>query len=124
MKENSIRLRLTQSEIKHLSDLGQVTEMINFGAGFGGEFTYSLRVDTNANDITANTRSGIITVVLPASIAESWIGTDQIGIEAEQKVGGGNELRLIIEKDFSCLSPRPGEDQSDSFPNPNKDGLC
>lgn len=124
MKENSIRLRLTQSEVKNLFDRGEVTEMINFGADFGGELTYVLRVDPDARSISANVGSRIITVVLPASVAESWIGTDQIGVEAVQTVGSDKELQVVIEKDFACLSPRPGEDQSDNFPNPNKGSVC
>lgn len=124
MKENSIRLRLMQSEIKHLSDLGEVTEMINFGVGFGGELTYVLRVVPDAASISASIGSRIITIVLPASVAESWIGTDQIGVAAVQTVGSDKELRVVIEKDFACLSHRPGEDQSDNFPNPNKGSVC
>ena len=124
MKKNSIRFRLTQSEIKRLSDLGQIKETINFGADFGGGFTYVLKVDPDATQVTAIAESNIITVVLPRSTAQSWIETDLIGLEADQSVGGGYKLRLIIEKDFACLNPRPGEDQSDSFPNPNKDDLC
>lgn len=124
MKNNSIRLRLTQSEVMRLSDLGHVEETIDFGAGFGGGFTYVLRVDPDKKNVTAIAGSGVITVVLPRSLAESWIKTDLIGLETEQPVEGGEELRLIIEKDFACLNPRPGEDQSDSFPNPNTDGLC
>lgn len=124
MKNNSLRLRLTQSEVKRLSDLGSVSETIDFGPDRGGGFTYYLIVDPDAKDIAANIGSGVITVVLPGSMAESWIETDQIGLEAEQPIDGGGELRLIIEKDFACLNPRPGEDLSDSFPNPNKDGLC
>jgi hypothetical protein len=29
------------------------------------------------------------------------------------------ELRIVIEKDFACLTVREGEDESDNFPNPN-----
>ena len=124
MKRNSIRLRLTQSEVKRLSDLGRVSETIDFGPDLGGGFTYALMVDADVKDIAATMGSGIITIVLPRSMAESWIETDMIGLKAEQPIEGGGELRLIIEKDFACLNPRPGEDLSDSYPNPNKDGLC
>jgi hypothetical protein len=27
-------------------------------------------------------------------------------------------LRILVEKDFACLAPREGEDESDMFPNP------
>ena len=124
MKKNSVQLRLSQSEVKRLSDLGHVRETIDFGTRFGGGFTYVLRVDPGEKKVTAIAGSGIITVVLPRSMAESWIETDMIGLEAEQPVEGGDELRLIIEKDFACLNPRSGEDQSDNFPNLNQGDLC
>ncbi|MGH8167708.1 MAG: DUF7009 family protein [Woeseiaceae bacterium] len=30
----------------------------------------------------------------------------------------GDELSILVEKDFACLAPREGEDDSDKFPNP------
>ena len=124
LKNNSIRLRLTQSEVKRLSDQGRVSEAIDLGTALGGEFTYALVVDPDVKAIAANIRSSGVTVVLPKSMADPWVGTGLIGLEAEQPIEGGGILRLIIEKDFACLNPRPGEDQSDAFPHPNRDDLC
>ena len=33
-------------------------------------------------------------------------------------VMGRLELSILLEKDFQCLIPREGEDQSEHFPNP------
>jgi hypothetical protein len=27
-------------------------------------------------------------------------------------------LKILVEKDFACLAPREGEDESDMFPHP------
>ncbi len=124
MKHNAIRLRLTKSEVTRLSELGHVEETIDFGPDLGGGFTYVLRIDPDEERVTARFGSGIIAVYLPVSAAESWIKTDQTGIESAQPVGNGDELNLIIEKDFACFNPRPGEDQSDNFSNPNSDTSC
>jgi hypothetical protein len=35
----------------------------------------------------------------------------------EQALPDGS-LRITLEKDFACLAPREGEDESDNFPHP------
>jgi hypothetical protein len=35
-------------------------------------------------------------------------------------VGDGKTLRILVEKDFACLTKPPHEDDADAFPNPNK----
>jgi hypothetical protein len=36
-----------------------------------------------------------------------------------QPAAADAELRIVVEKDFACLTAREGEDESDNFPNPN-----
>jgi len=43
---------------------------------------------------------------------------DEVSLQAEQPLGDGENLKLLVEKDFRCLSPREGEDDADLFPNP------
>ena len=42
---------------------------------------------------------------------------DQVG-EGEQQHDNGDVLSILVEKDFACLAPREGEDESDMFPHP------
>ena len=65
-----------------------------------------------------------MTIYVPRAQADKWANTEQIGLEIEQKIGGGNLLRILIEKDFACLEPRAGEDERDAFPHPHNGKTC
>jgi hypothetical protein len=43
-------------------------------------------------------------------------------MSGEQVLDDGAKLTILVEKDFACLTPREGEDESDMFPNPDDDG--
>jgi hypothetical protein len=60
-----------------------------------------------------------LTVRLPSIQARHWADSEEVGIEAEQPIGDGTSLRLVVEKDFECLHPR-GEEIADAFPRPAK----
>jgi hypothetical protein len=47
-----------------------------------------------------------------------WCRTEQVGIAATVTAPGREELSVLIEKDFRCIDPPAGEDQSDTFANP------
>ena len=61
----------------------------------------------------------VLTVRLPESIVLAWATTEQVSIEGEQSLDDGEKLRILVEKDFACLAPREGEDESDMYPHPN-----
>ena len=105
----SLRLRLSQSEITRLHEVGEVQDAVVFAPG--RELGYSIATDSVKEPI-ATFDDAKIRVVLPEPLAMRWMESDQTGIEA---LSGG--LKLLIEKDFQCLhrAPEPGED---SFPNP------
>jgi hypothetical protein len=53
-------------------------------------------------------------------MAKDWCNTELVSLQAEQLVGDSGEmLSILVEKDFSCLMDRKGEDESDNYPNPN-----
>jgi len=109
LHDNSLRLRLSQSEVARLRDTGKVEDLIVFHPG--NELLYSIEAGA-AQEPTATLENAKIRVILPTPVAMQWIKSDQTGIEATT-----GTLRLLIEKDFQCLhrSPAPGED---AFPNP------
>jgi hypothetical protein len=115
IRGNSIRLRLTQSEITQLAAEGFVREKTRFP---GSAFGYELRTDPHAREVSAVFENGKISVTVPLEQALTWVGTDQVGIEASQPAASDGDLRILIEKDFACTSRRTGEDESDAFPNP------
>ena len=72
--------------------------------------------------VSAEFSDGRIEVSLPSAIATDWASDEtEVSIHGENKIAGG-VLVLLIEKDFECLDPREGEDQSNRFVNPKAAG--
>lgn len=112
-----MRLRLTRTEVAALADTGEVAEQIEFG--LGNSLVYRLGASDTATECHAQLDDSSICVFVPASVVSQWAMSDEVSIAAEQPVGAGNSLRILIEKDFACLVDRPGEDDSDAFPHPD-----
>ena len=63
---------------------------------------------------------GVIKIVIPAGAAAAWAGDEtQVGIYETLARQRARSV-LSIEKDFECLEPRGGENQSNRFKNPKK----
>ncbi|MGH9897559.1 MAG: DUF7009 family protein [Pyrinomonadaceae bacterium] len=120
IRGNSLRLRLTKGEVAQMSAGLRIEESIQFGLEPQQRLTYALEVTTDAERLTAEYNDGCIRVLLPASLANEWANSDQIGISGEQSFGNdrpGETLKLLVEKDFACLTERRAEDV-DTFPHP------
>jgi hypothetical protein len=115
IKGDSLRLRLSQGEMRALAERGEVEDRVSFPGG--AALRYRLRVDHNSGDISASYASNIIEVLVPRALSERWCGTELVTLSASQPLAAG-ELRVILEKDWACLAPREGEDESDNFPHP------
>ncbi|KIG12893.1 hypothetical protein DB30_00914 [Enhygromyxa salina] len=112
IRGDSLRLRLTRGEVQQLRATGRVSATTDFGAR---TLEYALAT-AEVDAAQARFEGDCIEVTLPRTTANAWADTEQVGIEAEQ-----GALRLLIEKDFQCLAPRAGEEDSDTFPHPNAD---
>jgi len=109
---NAIRLRIRKSELAHLDAQGTISETIHFPGGTS--LIHVLMKSKSANRINVEFIQGKITVVIPESIADQWIHSNQVGIETTIEVEETAPLHVLIEKDFPCLD-RPNEDKSDTF---------
>jgi uncharacterized protein DUF7009 len=109
LNSNSVRLRLSQSEVDALGERGRVEERIQFAPD--RELLYSVEC-ADTPEPSAAMEGTAIRVKLPRTEVKHWIETDQTGIEASQ-----GSLRLVIEKDFKCIH-RDSPEDADSFPNP------
>ena len=108
---NSLRLRLTRSEVEILRDGGEVSDTISFRSG--AALTYRLQRRTDAEEVQADLVHGSISVSVPGTMVERWVGSDDVGIYGEH-----GELRIAIEKDFRCLTRAAEEQDADAYPNP------
>ncbi|HLJ46821.1 MAG TPA: hypothetical protein VKU01_12470 [Bryobacteraceae bacterium] len=103
---DSIRLRLSRSEVARFVASGEVEDSVHFGGG--GELTYRLQAAASAEQPRATFDNGHIAVIVPQTDAQKWATTDQVGIE-----GDG----IVVEKDFQCMHGDKERD-ADAFPNP------
>jgi hypothetical protein len=118
LRANSLRLRLTRTEVSAFGTAGKVEEIVNFGRKGQKRLVYALERSSNGDEVAATFDNDRVCVYIPREKAHEWVSTDLVGIQASQ-----NELTILIEKDFACAQPRIGEDESDMFANPNSD-LC
>ena len=116
IKGNAVRLRLTQGEVRALGESGQVEERTEFPGGT--TLLYRVRVDdTKSNELSISYGNNLIEVQVPARLAAQWCTSEQVTLSATAALAAG-ALEVVLEKDFACLTPRAGEDESDHFPHP------
>lgn len=121
VRGNSIRLRLTQSEVVRFRETGLVEESVRFSGKH--KLIYALESSAEAETVKANFNDNRIVIIVPQDEAERWASSNEIGIKGEQKIGD-KTLRLLIEKDFACLESREGEEAADTFPHPLENMKC
>ena len=114
--DNSIRLRLTQSEVQKVSTDGLVRGRARFAGS--NSFEYVLESSPATVRPEAHISNNVLTVRIPKLDIRQWADSDKISIDSEQVLDDGERLRILVEKDFHCLAPRTGEDESDMFPHP------
>ena len=100
LKGNTLRLRLDQEDLTRFAAEGRVEATTKFGDDT--VFRYVLRASSQANGLTARATPGQIAVHVPAALADEWTQTDRVGLEAQQPVGEGQALRILVEKDLGC----------------------
>jgi hypothetical protein len=103
---NSLRLRLDAGEIAALADAGKLEEAVEFRDG--GRLSYSLELSAGLVRPNATFDGSRIRLFLPAEQGRSWITSDLVGIEETIATGDGNELKVLVEKDLSCLHEKTG----------------
>ena len=119
IKGDSLRVRLAQGEMRALAERGEVEDRVSFPGG--AALRYRLRIDRNSDEISSSYSSNVIEILVPEAQAQRWCGTDLVTLSATEAIGAG-ELRIVLEKDWACLAPREGEDESDNFPHPGSTG--
>lgn len=108
IKGNSLRYRLTKSDMAQLHMDGFVKETVEF---LNTTLTYVLQV-ASTQQLSADFNENVVTIYVPHKMMNVLAETDQVGFE-----GDSGKLHLLIEKDFVCLD-NLAEDQSDNYANP------
>ena len=120
IKGNSLRLRISQSEMQRLLAEGRIEETIRFAPD--AKLTYALQHEPAEQDIRLEYLPENVTAVLSTAAATRWANGDEVGIYGDAATGDGL-LALLVEKDFACLD---GDDlaDADAFPNPKAGAIC
>lgn len=117
LHENSLRLRLSRTDVARLMEKGGVDEAVTFA----GTERLSYRIETGAAPgVMASFQHASIIVTVPEVLASRWAASDEVGME-----GSSGPLKILIEKDFACLDHPNAEADADagaSFPNPAAKG--
>jgi hypothetical protein len=123
IKGNSLRLRISRSEVARLLARDCLEETIHFAPQASAKFTYTLQQESSVSAPTVQYAENRVAILIPADQANTWGVTDQVGIAENISLGAFGSLALLIEKDFACLD-RSEEDNQDTFANPNAGVNC
>ena len=121
-KGNSLRFRVTRSEVAKLLASGQISEVIHFSPEDQPCLRYTLKHE-ECRTLRVECAALTVTVVIPSDEIRQWANSDQVGIYRNLDIGRNGELEVSVEKDFGCLD-LPEKDQEDMFPNPNAGIQC
>jgi Family of unknown function (DUF7009) len=117
--DDSIRLRLSRDEVIAAHEHGIVEGQTRFPDG--SVFTFALEALKNSSNASASYASDRLVVKLPALTISAWARDDTaVSLHDELTLPLGGQLKLLVEKDFRCVSPRGDEDQSNLFQNPER----
>ena len=115
--DNSIRLRLDRSEVARAGRGERIEGRTHFPGG--RHLSYVLEIRERGPD--AEFHESCIRLFFPLESVKVWSEEiTAISLRAEVREAGKSPLALLVEKDFECLNPREGEDNSNRFPNPKK----
>jgi hypothetical protein len=112
LRDDSVRLRLSRSEVAALVERGRVETTTRFGP----EAALTYRVIVEGERVAASVDPQGVTVTVPRSAVEAWAGSDELAVVGDHSWVGGS-VRILVEKDLACTKERPGEDESDTFPS-------
>ena len=118
IKGNSVRIRLSRTEVDQFCAEGYLEEKTEFG---NNSFLYALQSVDGIPALTADISDGKITMYVPANIRPVWANSETVGYENNMDLGDDSKLYLLLEKDFKCIDAPPNEDQSDNYENPHKE---
>ena len=118
IRGNSVRLRLGQSEVRQLLDIGTLEEATQFDPAGNHRLVYRVEAAAGPAAIAASFTAGRVLVRIPVDTVRNWASSDQVGIVGRQALGVSGELKILIEKDFECLDGTADEPQDDAYPHP------
>jgi hypothetical protein len=116
IKGNSIRIRLSKTEVEDLVSGSLLGDSTSFGHN---RFGYAVQPVNDGDSLTARYENNVITLFVPKALLKDWSTNSVVGFEAMMPLDNSGYLHLLLEKDFKCIDETI-EDQSDFYENPAK----
>lgn len=118
-EDGYLRARLGVGEVKALVDGSMVQTTLRFGPGSKDRFELRLifgRLDHALCTIAA----GVLRIELPREWLVGWDEDDREGFSFTLPVEGHEPIRVEVQKDYACTTPKPGcsDPAADRFPRP------
>jgi hypothetical protein len=123
IKGDSLRLRVSRSELARLLQGDRIEETAHFAAAPEARLTYALESAIDSAPVRVEYGSRGLTVILSEEQLGIWGLEKEVGVYSTLDIGGDRSLEVIVEKDFSCLD-REGEENDDTFRNPHEGVAC
>jgi hypothetical protein len=122
IKGNSLRLRVTPSEVKQLLHDGAIREQVQLTPDPKDRLAYTV-ISCSSGPTTVAYQPGNITVLVTDAQLKNWAESEDIGVYANIALGNDLVLSVAIEKDLACLDRSDAENE-DTFPNPHLTATC
>jgi len=120
---NSLRLRVSRSELDRFSMGERIQETVYFGPEVDAKLTYALESNEAVAEMTVVYDSHEVTVQIPLALGRRWALDQSAGLSGSKHLGMGRTLDILVEKDFACLDRSEAENE-DTFPNPHLQDVC
>lgn len=117
IKGNTLRLRVSRSELARLLRGDRVEDAIQFTAAPESRLTYGLHAAEQSQPVAIVWKPQSVTVLLSEEQMKTWASETEVGVYKAIDLGGAGSLTVAIEKDFACLDGSD-EENADSFVNP------
>ncbi len=108
-----------RGEVETLRQEGLVRSTTHFPGG--RTLSYAVESSPASVNPAAFFSENEIIVRLPETTVLAWATSSQISLSGEQVLEDGEQLKVLVEKDFVCLTGRDDEDESDMYPHPEAD---
>ncbi len=113
LRGNSLRLRLSQTDVADLASGKVLDEKLSFPGG--AEFAYTLSAPKSAMEASAQFLDSTVRVVIPGNKIKEWAEGDELGLYYELPAGQST-LKIAIEKDLQCADEPVDERDPDAYP--------
>ena len=120
IKGDSIRLRVSRSELARLQVGESLAESVHLAPGPAGVLQYVLAVDPQPPGVTF--RDSRILVRISSVQLARWTREEEVGIYLSFAVDQ-TTLEVSIEKDFACADA-PADANEDTFAHPAAGAIC